>query len=77
MSPREPADPRLGRAIKRLRESHGATQEDVAFRAGISVGTLSRIECAAANPSWTTVTRIAEALDLTLRVLVTALEEGG
>ena len=49
----------------------------MAYRAGISVGTLSRIECAAANPSWTTVARIAAALDLSLRVLVAAMEERG
>src|SRR5580704_701708 len=54
MSPREPADPRLGRAIRELREAARVTQEDVAYRAGISTGSLSRIECSVANPSWTT-----------------------
>ncbi len=50
------------------------TQEDVAYHAGISTGSLSRIECAVANPSWTTVTRIAAALDTSLRELAEAME---
>jgi transcriptional regulator with XRE-family HTH domain len=50
------------------------TQEDVAYHAGISTGSLSRIECSLANPSWTTVTRIAAALDTGLIELVHAME---
>jgi transcriptional regulator with XRE-family HTH domain len=50
------------------------TQEDVAYHAGISTGSLSRIECSLANPSWTTVTRIAAALDTELIELVHAME---
>ncbi|MHB8242931.1 MAG: helix-turn-helix domain-containing protein [Solirubrobacteraceae bacterium] len=74
MSPRESADPRLGRAIRLLREGAGMTQEDVAYHAGISTGSLSRIECALANPSWTTVTRIVAALDASLRELADTME---
>jgi transcriptional regulator with XRE-family HTH domain len=74
MSPRESADPRLGPVIRQLRESAGMTQEDVAYHAGISTGSLSRIECSLANPSWTTVTRIAAALDTELIELVHAME---
>ena len=74
MSPRESADPRLGQAIRELRESAGMTQEDVAYHAGISTGSLSRIECSLANPSWTTVTRIAAAVKVTLAELVAAVE---
>ncbi len=74
MCPRESADPRLGRAIRELRETAGATQEDIAYHAGISTGSLSRIECSLANPSWTTVTRIASALDTSLHDFVRAVE---
>jgi transcriptional regulator with XRE-family HTH domain len=74
MSPRESADPRLGRVIRQLREGAGMTQEDVAYHAGISTGSLSRIECSLANPSWTTVIRIAAALDTGLIDLVHAME---
>jgi transcriptional regulator with XRE-family HTH domain len=74
MSPRESADPRLGPVIRQLREGAGMTQEDVAYHAGISTGSLSRIECSLANPSWTTVTRIAAALDTGLIELVHAME---
>jgi transcriptional regulator with XRE-family HTH domain len=74
MSPRESADPRLGRAIRKLREAAGATQEDLAYHAGISTGSLSRIECSQSNPTWTTVSRVAAALDVSLRELVEAAE---
>jgi transcriptional regulator with XRE-family HTH domain len=74
MSPREPADPRLGRAIRELREGARMTQEEVAYRAGISTGSLSRIECSQANPSWTTVVRIVVAVDASLRDLAETVE---
>lgn len=74
MSPRESADPRLGPAIRELREDAGVTQEDAAYHAGISTGSLSRIECSLANPSWTTVARIVEALGASMNELIEALE---
>jgi transcriptional regulator with XRE-family HTH domain len=74
MSPRESADPRLGHAIRELRETAGVTQEDLAYQAGISTGSLSRIECSQANPTWTTVTRVAAALELGMHELVDAVE---
>lgn len=74
LSPRDPADPRLGPVIRRLRNSGGQTQEDVAYHAGISVGALSQIEGSRANPSWTTVLRISEALEVSLPDFVAALE---
>ncbi len=74
MSPRESADPRLGPAIRELREGAGLTQEDAAYHAGISTGSLSRIECSLANPSWTTVARIVEALGSSMQELIQALE---
>lgn len=52
------------------------TQEDTAYEAGITPGSLSRIEGARSNPGWTTVERIAQALDVTLVDIASAVERG-
>jgi transcriptional regulator with XRE-family HTH domain len=74
VSPIEPASPAFACAIRILREDQKLTQEDVAYDAGITPGTLSRIEGGRANPTWTTVERIAEALDVSLVDLAQAIE---
>jgi transcriptional regulator with XRE-family HTH domain len=56
----------LADAIRDLREVRELTQEEVAFAAGITPGSLSRIERARTNPTWTTVERIAAALDMSV-----------
>ena len=63
--PDEP-QPALGKAIRQLREKHGATQETLAYKAGVTTGTLSLIERGQSNPAWGTVKRIAKALDVSL-----------
>jgi DNA-binding XRE family transcriptional regulator len=40
----------------------------------LTVGTLARIEVGKANPTWTTVRRIAEALEIRLSDLGRAVE---
>jgi len=55
--------PALGKAIRQLREKQGTTQEDLAHAADITTGTLSLIERGHANPTWSTVRQIADALD--------------
>jgi transcriptional regulator with XRE-family HTH domain len=72
--PIEPASPRLAAAIRALREQQELTQEEVAIDAGITPGNLSKIERARANPTWTTVERIAVALDVSLGDLVRVVE---
>lgn len=74
MSPLDPANPALGRALRTLREERELTQEDAAYEAGITPGSLSRIETAVSNPTWTTVERIASALDVSLVELGAAVE---
>jgi transcriptional regulator with XRE-family HTH domain len=71
---RKPVDPALALAIKRLREDRGLTQEDVAFSAALSASALSRIERGQNSPGWTTVRRLAEALDVDLSELAAAIE---
>ena len=72
---REQPDPALAALLKRLREERGVTQEQLAFEAGITSSALSRIERAVNSPGWTTVTRIAKALDVSLVRLASDLEE--
>jgi transcriptional regulator with XRE-family HTH domain len=54
----------LGAAVRRLREERKLTQEQLAFRAGITVSSLSRIERGCTDPGWTTVGKIAKALSV-------------
>ena len=61
--------PALGKAIRLLREKQGATQEDLAYKAGVTTGTLSLIERGHANPTWSTVRSIAAALERTMAEL--------
>jgi transcriptional regulator with XRE-family HTH domain len=70
-----PPDPRLAGAIRALREHAGVSQETIAHRAGLTVSAYARIERGGANPTWTTVTRIAQALGVTLAELGRAVED--
>lgn len=60
------AQPALGKAIRQLREKRGATQEALAYEAGVTTGTLSLIERGQSNPAWGTVKGIAKALHVTV-----------
>ena len=71
---RDQPDAALAELLKRLREERSITQEELAFDAGITVSALSRIERGLNSPGWTTVRRLATALELSLSELVAALE---
>ena len=58
--------PALGAAVKQLRERRGATQEGLAYEAGITTGTLSQLERGISNPSWGTLRAIAGALRVSM-----------
>jgi DNA-binding XRE family transcriptional regulator len=58
--------PAIGAAVRQLRVKRGLTQETLAQEAGITVGHLSMIERGLANPTWGTVTAIAEALGVSV-----------
>ncbi|MFZ2112724.1 MAG: helix-turn-helix transcriptional regulator [Solirubrobacteraceae bacterium] len=74
MPPRLPGDRELGRAVRRLREERGLTQEELASRAGTTFGTVSRVESAKSAPAWWTVRKIAEALGVSIAELAGAAE---
>lgn len=52
------------------------TQEQLAFDAGITASSLSRIERGINTPGWTTLTRIASALEVSLEELAQRFEQG-
>ncbi|MFL5909283.1 MAG: helix-turn-helix domain-containing protein [Gaiellaceae bacterium] len=52
----------FGDRLKALREGKGMTQEGLARAAGVSVGTVSKLEQKGIDPSWSTVQKLAGAL---------------
>jgi transcriptional regulator with XRE-family HTH domain len=70
------AESGLPAALRSLRDKKAVTQEAVAHAAGLTVSTYARIERGEADPKWTTVIRIAEALDVTAAELASAAEAG-
>lgn len=67
-------DAALARALLSLRRERHQTQEDLAHAAGLTVTAYARIERGSANPTWTTVRRIANALEVTIGELGHAVE---
>jgi transcriptional regulator with XRE-family HTH domain len=61
--------PRVGDAIRRLRQARGLTLQALADAAGVSVGMLSQIERDRANPSLRLLTQIRVALDAPISAL--------
>jgi transcriptional regulator with XRE-family HTH domain len=62
----QPLGAYLGSAIRQLRSRHGLTIADIADRAGISRGMLSKIENSQTAASLETLAQIASALGVTL-----------
>lgn len=63
-------DSALAAVLRRLREERGLAQEELAFQAGISTNSVSRIERELNSPLWVTVRRLADALEVDLADLV-------
>ncbi|WP_338759670.1 XRE family transcriptional regulator [Massilia sp. METH4] len=59
----------LGNTVRRIRLQHGLTIADVAEKAGISRGMLSKIETAQTATSLDTLSRLAHALGVTMATL--------
>ena len=72
-APNQP-DRALAATLRRLRTERGHTQEELAHMAGLTVAAVARIERGQANPTWTTVRRLAEALNTSLAALGSAVE---
>lgn len=66
----------IGQAIKKKREEQGATQEEVAFRAGTDASNLSRMERGLQKPSLDMLEALAKALGTTVSSLYEQIEQG-
>lgn len=60
----------LGKRIAKLRSEKNITLEKLAYEVGISKGNLSDIENGRKNPTYLTLQKIADGLDLSLSQLV-------
>jgi transcriptional regulator with XRE-family HTH domain len=61
---------KVGEQIRRVREQHNLTQQDVCGRSGIDLASYSRIEQGHASPKLDTLIRIADAIGVELAELV-------
>lgn len=64
----------LSVAIRRRRLALGLTQEDVAFKAGLSVRHYQSLESGALNPSYLILRSVADALSIGISPLITDAE---
>ncbi len=63
---------KIGQGIKELRQRCGIYQKDFAKMIGISVNALCSLETNKADPSTSTLKKIAKALDIPLSLLLLA-----
>lgn len=73
--PRSPEHAALGDAIRRLRLERGLSQEQLAERAGTDLTQIGGIERGVRNPSYTTLVRLAAALETRVGELATLADE--
>ncbi len=64
----------IGVLIRRTRDDHGFTLEQLARRAGVSPGLLSQVERGIGNPSFRTLHKVAGALGLRVADLMTDVD---
>jgi len=69
-----PPDPALAIALRRYRELTGDTQEGLAYKCKLTVGSFAKIERGEMNPTWTTLKNIAHGLDMKPAELVSLIE---
>ena len=59
----------FGQNLKKIRESKGLSQEELTYRADLTLSQIGRIERGEINTTINTVNRIAKALDIEIRNL--------
>ena len=67
----------FGFHLRKAREKHGLSQQDIADKADIDKKTIQRIENGKLNPSLDTLASIAKGLNLTLKELLDFQYESG
>ncbi|MGE5335803.1 MAG: helix-turn-helix domain-containing protein [Nitrososphaerota archaeon] len=75
VKPRSPEHAALGEAVRTVRTESGMTQEDLADAAGTDLTQVGGIERGRRNPSYTTLLRLATALDTSVGQLATLADE--
>ncbi|MFI5003817.1 MAG: helix-turn-helix domain-containing protein [Solirubrobacterales bacterium] len=60
--------------MRQLREDRGLSREVLAVAAGLTTGTLARLELGQSDPSWSTVLAVADALEMTISELAATVE---
>jgi transcriptional regulator with XRE-family HTH domain len=73
MTPSPKIDPALVTVLCGLRAQVGISQEALAFEAGLTIATLSRIERGVTNPAWSSIRDITRALEIRLDELGAAI----
>lgn len=73
--PRSPEHAALGEAIRRLRLEASLSQEQLAERAGTDLTQVGGIERGVRNPSYTTLLRLADALETSVGEIATFADE--
>jgi transcriptional regulator with XRE-family HTH domain len=73
----DPAPKPFGAYVKRLRETHGLTQEAFAGRCGLSADTIRRLEHGAFSPSLHSIRKIAMGFSLSVAQLFAGFEVDG
>jgi len=62
---------RLGATLRRLRRRRGATQDQIAERAGLSLKSVGEIERGEGNPGLDSLVKLADALEVEVAALFT------
>jgi len=73
--PRSPEHGALGEAVRTIRLEQGLSQERLAEYAGTDLTQIGGIERGVRNPSYTTLLRLADALDTTVGEIATLADE--
>jgi transcriptional regulator with XRE-family HTH domain len=73
--PRSPEHAALGEAVRQLRAEAEMSQEELAEAAGTDLTQVGGIERGVRNPSYTTLLRLAGALDTSVGKLTTLADE--
>ena len=68
---------RLGDRLREVRKAHNLTLKDLSQRADLSVPYLSNIELGKVNPSFDTLQKLASAYNMTVKSILTDVEDLG
>ncbi|MBU8676170.1 helix-turn-helix domain-containing protein [Bacillus subtilis] len=60
----------LGKRIRHLRERKGYSQETLGFKAGLHRNYISKLELAQKNPTYTTLIKLSNALEVNIEDLI-------